>query len=122
MTSSNMDGLYTPLAAMRGRILCRVTMALAAATAALLLSGCDTQRIDKLEERVTAVEAKAAAAEKRAKTAEAIVSETQTISQPDAVPQNDLNPSNDDTPDQSNNNGEGEGEAPPPPMADNGKG
>ena len=117
-----MDGLYTPLAAMRGRILRRVTMALAAATAALLLSGCDTQRIDKLEERVTAVEAKAAAAEKRAKTAEAIVSETQTISQPDAVPQNALTPSNDDTPDQSNNNGEGEGEAPPPPMADNGKG
>ena len=115
-----MDGAYPPLAAMRGCIVRRVTMALAAATAALLLSGCDAQRIDKLEERVTVVEAKAAAAEKRARTAEAIVSETQTISQPDAVPQNDLSPRNEDTPDQSNDNGEGE--APPPPMADNGKG
>lgn len=96
-------------------------MALAASGLVLALSGCDGQRVDKLEERVKLVEAKAEAADKRARTAEAIVSETQTISQPDPAPQTDLDAANDDSADQPADAG-GDPEVAPPPMADNGKG
>ena len=120
MTRGSMDGLPTPLASKRGHLPRRIVMALAVSAGALLVSGCDSQRVDKLEERVTLVEAKAASAEKRAKAAESMVAETQTISQPDPVPQSDLNADNPEDGDQSIDTGDGD--APPPPMADNGKG
>ncbi|MFM9936102.1 MAG: hypothetical protein ACKVOL_07865 [Novosphingobium sp.] len=116
-----MDATHSLFAPLRGLAPRRVALALAASALALALSGCDGQRVDKLEERVKLVEAKADAADKRARTAEAIVSETQTISQPDPAPQTDLDAASDDNADQSVDVG-GDPDVVPPPMADNGKG
>ena len=99
----------------------RMALASAASAIALLLSGCDADRVSALEERVKTVEAKADAAEKRAKAAEslAVSNQPQAVSQPDPVPQND-DPSAGDFPESS---GDDPGDpAVPPPMADNGKG
>ncbi len=121
-----MDGqqplLATPTGIPQGSFaLRRIAVASAAASLALLLSGCDAQRVNELEERVTQVEAKADAADKRAKAAEslAVQNQPQAISQPEPVPQNDLNPDNVDVVDAPD---EGGGNDAPPPMADNGKG
>lgn len=98
----------------------RFVLAGAAIGSALLLSGCDTDRVVALEERVKAVEAKADSAEKRAKAAEslAVSNQPQAISQPEPVPQVDENPDG-DNPEPSVDEGE---PGAPPPMADNGKG
>lgn len=122
-----MDGQHSLFARSRGMARGgfaprRVAVILPAAALALLLSGCDAQRVNELEARVTQVEAKAEAADKRAKAAESLAVQSQppAISQPEPVPQNDLNPAGDDADapaDDSVSN-----DAPPPPMADNGKG
>ncbi len=91
----------------------------AAAGLALGLSGCDGPRVGVLEERLTAVEAKAESADKRAKAAEALASQTQPIMQPEPAPQNDLDANTEDGYEPVN---EGDGPGEPPPMADNGKG
>ena len=98
----------------------RVAGASAAAMFALLLSGCDAQRVNQLEERVAQVEAKADAAEKRSKTAEslAVQSQPQAISQPEPVPQNDLDSTSDDVAGPADDSVSNDA---PPPMADNGK-
>lgn len=99
----------------------RLALASAAAGLAFVLSGCDIDRISALEERVTAVEAKADAAEKKAKAAESLAAtnQPQPIVQPDPVPQNDINPGDDDPGASIDDGGD---PPPPPPMADNGKG
>ena len=67
-----MDKLKPP--AVTARRAARSTFRFAALTGGLmiLLSGCTDQRTAQLEERLTAVETKAEAAEKRSKSAEAI--------------------------------------------------
>lgn len=97
----------------------RVVLVSAMAASGFLLSGCEPQRVAKLEERLTQVEAKADSAEKRAKSAEALASQTQPIVQPEPAPPSDLDPMADDAYEPVNEN-DGPGE--PPPMADNGKG
>lgn len=120
MGSSTMDQLSPLSAAPRLAWARRFVLAGAAIGSALLLSGCDTDRVVALEERVKAVEAKADSAEKRAKAAEslAVSNQPQAISQPEPVPQVDENPDGDTT---EPSVFEGEPGA-PPPMADNGKG
>lgn len=110
---------HVPLFAPFQRSIAR-PLALAAASAALtfLLSGCEVKRFGELEERVTAVEAKAESAEKRAKAAEALAAQTQPIVQPEPAPQTDLDGNADDqaeTPDEGSDVQNGD-----PPMANNG--
>jgi hypothetical protein len=120
MTIGSMNA-HRPLTARSRRSAARrIALACGAAGLAALLSGCDVDRVNALEERVTAVEAKAESAEKKAKAAEslAVSNQPQAVSQPDPVPQNDIDPGADDP---GASIDDGSGDAPPPPMADNGK-
>lgn len=114
-----MDRQPSLFAGPRGFAPRRVVLVSALAASGLLLSGCEQQRVAKLEERLTHVEAKADSAEKRAKSAEALASQTQPIVQAEPPPPTDLDPNADDAYEPVNEN-DGPGE--PPPMADNGKG
>ena len=115
-----MDGQLPLFAGLRRPALRRFALALVGAGLAFGLSGCEADRLAQLDERMTAVEAKAEAADKRAKAAEALASQTQPIVQPDPAPQTDLDGgAEDEGPGIVIENGE---EVPQPPMADNGKG
>ena len=99
----------------------RLAFAGSAGAFALLLSGCDVDRVSALEERMAAVEAKAEAAEKKAKAAESLAAtnQPQAVSQPEPVMQNDDNPDGDPPVVLIEDGGD---PPPPPPMADNGNG
>lgn len=114
-----MDRQHPFFARPRGFSPRRVVLASAVAASGLFLSGCEQQRVAKLEERLTQVEVKADSAEKRAKSAEALATQTQPIVQPEPAPPTDLDQVADDAYEPVNEN-DGPGE--PPPMADNGKG
>lgn len=124
MTFSDMDAHRLSLACRPAsgcpRTARRLALASAATGLALLLSGCDVDRVSALEERINQVEAKAEAAEKRAKAAQALAAtnQSQPIVQPDPAPITDDNADADS----SDNNINDGSDAQPPPMADNGKG
>ncbi|KUR71068.1 hypothetical protein AQZ52_10260 [Novosphingobium fuchskuhlense] len=119
MTLSSMDAHHLLFA--RRLPSRRIALVGGATALALLLSGCDVDRVNALEERVAAVEAKADAAEKKAKAAEslAVSNQPQAVAQPEPVMQNDDNPGGDDPAASIDDAGD---PPPPPPMADNGKG